>query len=455
MTLSSAPSSSAATSNTTSTSGGGTLTYPSNNSTITSKQGTSLDQFVTASQTSTLATSSGSENDSNVNSNSSSSNSSTSNNNTNTLTAASSQGWTKKSSVAHSTASSKQPPLSRNSTTTSPKNFVKPFNYVPPKSTVTSGTDQAAKTTNTGATGIPQSISGEFQGKEEEDNDSAVSSMTGSNLDTPPVNSDIYDPANGEEPPPLPPKPAFMKGHSSPEKVPGMPSIAMTRDPNSTEDQLVIRADEHVYSEAAKAAKFQRSLPELNKKKSNLKIKTIEEEEFVTNCVNSKNVSFNPNVRERTRSSSLPRTNSNDDFCDDASGVVEPEYQFRKSHYKSRSSRCPRRSRRHTASHYYHHHHYKAAAHQFNHEYCSDPEDCTVGAAGASGFSTLPWEYYSDSSSSTSSSSDEDDGAPGFMSSTLQGHPPGSHQFASHAAASHSHRARRHRRSKKSKCKIS
>ncbi|XP_063716866.1 uncharacterized protein LOC134844214 isoform X2 [Symsagittifera roscoffensis] len=368
--------------------------------------------------------------------------------NNNTLTAASA-GWTKNNKPSQ-IAPAKQPPLSRSAaTTTSPKNFVKPFNYVPPKtSTVMSGDQTKANS------GMPQSISGEFSKEEEGDNDSAVSSMTSSHLDTPPVNSDIYDPTTGEEPPPLPPKPAFMKGHASPEKtLIGITSITMTHDPNTADEQLVIRGDEHVYSESA-MAKFQRSLPDLNKKKSNLKIKTIEEE-FAASCVNSKNVSFNPNVRERTRSSSLPRTNSNDDIYGESSGVVEPEYQFRKSHYKSRS-RCSRRPRRHNSSHY--HHHYKQ--HHYNHEYCSDPEDCTVGSSSERGFSTLPWEYYSDSSSSTSSSSDDEEGAHGFIGGIQV---PGSHQFSAHCAggtlgamhaAGQRHR-RRHRRSKKSKCKIS
>ena len=351
--------------------------------------------------------------------------------------------WNKKPNSA-------KPPLSnRHTNTTSPKNFVKPFNYVPPKTAAASADQSKSSTVQSGAQQLSR------DSKDEEDYDSAVSSMAGSNLDTPPVNSEIYDPPSlAEEPPPLPPKPAFMKGHASPDKQLMPPNMAaLLQQEQPTEEQLVIRVDDHVYSEANKA-KFQRSLPELNKKKSNFKIKTFEED-LNASCANSKNVSFNPNVKERTRSSSLPRSNSNDDFCD---GDNDADYSSSRSHYKHRSSRCSRRSRRHSSSHYHHqyHHHYKQQPQQqhLSHEYCSDPEECSTSERG---FNTLPWEYYSESSSSTSSSSDDEEGAPGFIGPIGAGHHfSQSCASSSLGGAHHSQRQRRrHRRSKKSKCKIS
>ena len=386
------------------------------------------------------------------------------------------------SSWTYKTPSSARPPLCQTSkTTTSPKNFVKPFNYVPPK---TVSPKQQAKnnnccgptiTTTVGATvGTSFSLSSSSNpscasqmgeemtsAKDEEDNDSAVSSMTSSNVETPPVAVEIYSPPSlNEEPPPLPPKPAFMKGHCSPEKT----NACSTECQDQTQS-LIRGVEDHVYTEANKA-KFQRSLPDLNKKKSNLKNKTLDDD-LCSNSGNAKIVSFNPNVRERTRSSSLPRCNSKDDFTSCSEGgensrsVVEPEYQFRKSHYKPRS-KCSRRSRRHGQLHHYHqyYHHYKQ--HHYNHsEYCSDPEECTAGGGpGSDRFSALPWEYYSDSSSSTSSSSDDDVSTPGFINPPP---PSGASSFlhgtgnmiGGGASASMQRQRRRHRRSKKNKCKIS
>ena len=375
-------------------------------------------------------------------------------------------------SWTHKTPSSTRPPLCQTSkTTTSPKNFVKPFNYIPPKTV--SPKHQANKANNNNnnsnttsnveaasslSTSLSQAATASGVVSKDEDNDSAVSSMTSSNVETPPVSTDIYSPPSlGEEPPPLPPKPAFMKGHSSPEKT--INPNASTNEPQDT--QTLIRVEEHVYTEASKAAKFQRSLPDLNKKKSNLKNKTLEEELCCVNSAgNAKIVSFNPNVRERTRSSSLPRCNSKDEFNFNEGSVVEPEYQFRKSHYKSRS-KCSRRSSRHrrhgSQLQHYHQYYYHYKQHHYNHEYCSDPEECT----GSERFSALPWEYYSDSSSSTSSSSDDDVSTPGFINPPQ----PGGSGFgtgsvlsgggSAGAASSIQRQRRRHRRSKKNKCKIS
>ena len=329
----------------------------------------------------------------------------------------------------------------------SPKTLVKPFNYTPPKtsqpnlssSTPDSGAEMSNNTpqvpnntpcspNRTGAQAIDPVVMTSLHGVpsnsgfqiKDEDNDSAVSSYhsaTDSNTGT--FSSQEKTPCD-LNPPPLPPKPAFMRAASSTHKP----------LPRKSDDKVTVVAEvsEAMGAEGSSDGTVPRlhsprSLPDL--KKSNLKNAKSETMTSGYGSSGNKNVSFNPFVTERSRSNSLPRSTGSED-----------EYELTGVNSDSEDNRHSPRSRR-SGDNWKHFSDVRDSSrderrrylgHKDHSEYLEDRR-------------MHPYGYFTDSSSS---SSDDDDV---YWPQHLR----------TGASSSHGniHQRRKKKMSKKNKCKIS
>ncbi|XP_063712588.1 prickle planar cell polarity protein 3-like isoform X2 [Symsagittifera roscoffensis] len=278
-----------------------------------------------------------------------------------------------KLSVEHSLL--KKPNFATSKTSDSPKTLIKPFNYTPPRSlpstaisTVPTESSQAADNTlsttatsdqaptapnNTPASpnrkpptnsssNTPTTTSHQLHPLQikDEDNDSAISSYhstsdsnTGTVSPQDKVPTSLIGPAVPvESPPPLPPKPAFMRAAATCHKPLPLKASDNTTYLNDTTAQRIL-AGELDFEDGSMSKSFSyRSLPDL--KKSNLKNRTENASSLYSSTAN-KNVSFNPFVTERSRSNSLPRSIGSED-----------EYELSGAHSDSEDFRRESRSRR-------------------------------------------------------------------------------------------------------------
>ena len=359
----------------------------------------------------------------------------------------------------------KKPNFAQSKTSDSPKTLIKPFNYTPPRSlpaTVTVPQD-SSNVQNDGTLSTPMasevltapnntpvspnrkpspgSVNTTPNGGlhplqiKDEDNDSAVSSYhSTSDSNTGTVSPQDKVPGGTgsgqtsgivDSPPPLPPKPAFMRAAATCQKPLPLQNSDNTTYLNDATAQRILAGDAE-FDEGMSKSHSYRSLPDL--KKSNLKSRG-ENVASVYSATANKNVSFNPFVTERSRSNSLPRSLGSDD-----------EYELSGAHSDSEDFRRDSRSRR-----------------SAEWKHLSDLRDFSreerlryLGHKDHSEWleerRTHPYGYYTDSSSS---SSDDDDvywpqnARPGTLNS--QNLPPGSHL-----------QTRRKKKSgRKNKCKIS
>ena len=330
----------------------------------------------------------------------------------------------------------------------SPKTLVKPFNYTPPKTslqnlpsiTPDSGAEMGSSQqvpsntpcspNRTGVQAIDPAVvitsihggvasPGGFQFKDE-DNDSAVSSYhsaTDSNTGTFSSQEKTPDDLN---PPPLPPKPAFMRAASSTHKP--LPRKSGNKATSPSEASEVMGA-EGSGDGTAPRLHSPRSLPDL--KKSNLKNAKSETINSGYGSSGNKNVSFNPFVTERSRSNSLPRSTGSED-----------EYELTGINSDSEDNRHSPRSRR-SGENWKHFSDVRDSSrderrrylgHKDHSEYLEDRR-------------MHPYGYFTDSSSS---SSDDDDV---YWPQHLRTGASSSH--------GHMHQRRKKKMSKKNKCKIS
>lgn len=170
----------------------------------------------------------------------------------------------------------------------------------------------------------------------DEDYDSALSSCHSSTLDSP-QNGTLL---SLDKPPPLPPKPSFMRGGSQLERIQEqhyvdkfsetLENVMELTSPGSGEtppdvyfERATVIDSDHVYAEPRRqssassrpssASNPPRSMPDLSKQgrkksilKEDAKPAAIEPVEILSNS--AKNVSFNPEIAERARSNSLTRS---------------------------------------------------------------------------------------------------------------------------------------------------
>ncbi|XP_075258178.1 uncharacterized protein LOC142350280 isoform X2 [Convolutriloba macropyga] len=184
----------------------------------------------------------------------------------------------------------------------------------------------------------------------DEDYDSALSSCHSSTLDSP-QNGTLV---SLDRPPPLPPKPSFMRGGVHLERIQEQHYVdkfsenleSVMELPNDLDDEeanvyfeqavSITPETDHVYAEPKRqqnSAQPPRSMPDLSKSgrtKSILKDEpaskpsTTETTETLSNS--AKNVSFNPEIAERARSNSLTR--SDDSRADINSGAFSDSEDF-------------------------------------------------------------------------------------------------------------------------------